>query len=509
MAIPNLGTISNTTGVEDFIQTNNTYDQLSTMVPDLVRKHWDMGCRFGERAADVWQQFEGSRPEDIIQTEHRPAAGKGATVVFKTMARFAKMGKMGSGLFLDPGDFERAVVNGFSVTVDYVRHAYSQEERMEEIAGMRDEIRRNIHELQGIWMGEKKSELTDLTMLLKATGNNTQFANGRTFASLTASDTISYGDILEARNTIRRYVKPANIKYRGKNAVKSYLFMSPCDALTDLELELVNSSIISEGDTRGEGNFTFSGGWLPMRGQTIIERDVVDEARLGPVGCPQAPKAYLGNAIAAGTDDVTIKGNWNANGAEETDTAPFRWFPMYSYVFRGSGSSIDQFNPASGSLDNNTWAKAPRYVKIINLTGANRLKWGFYEFDANNGETLTTSKRLAETTAGATALQTIGGVTWDSDVNTDAHPEGSLIIPCTENGVPYAATYVLGAGSLMRAYGKDRLKRTTEHHNGGFIEQRYVQSIFGQAPTYDVLGRMQGYRVLIHAIRYPDLEIRA
>lgn len=479
-----------------------TGEQLATMSPEAVRKQWTNGFRFGERNADPYMKLEGTGLDSLIQVDRSPANGKGSEVVFKVRMHFSKQGKKGDGLFINAESYETPVILAYNVYVDLIRHATSLSDRVEEINGLRNEIKNNDHELQGIWMGEQKCDLTESTMLLKAKGFNTSFAGGRTWNTLTTSHTLGYDDVLTEKEIMKSYVRPAELRRAGNNSVKNYLFACPSPGLSDLEKELIASAQITEGDVRGEGNFIFSGGWVHLRGQTIMERDSMDEARQGPLGTPGAPRARLGVAISAGTSTFDIKGNWNANWAAVPETQPFKWFPGHSYQF--SGRTGDTFDPASNLLDDDTWAKRPRYVKVINVTGQDRGKWNMYSFgNSHNGEALTVVERLGSADSGA-QVTTLGSVTWDSAKHTDAHPEGSVILPCTANGTTYVANLVMGAQSLMRAYGAG-IHRESERFNG-LVERHYIGQYFGQAPTFDVAGRMQGFRVLISAARFPQFK---
>jgi hypothetical protein len=499
--------MSITPGPQPTLSGNGTFEintitgaNLASMAPDAVRKQWANGFRFGERNEDPYMQMEGTGLDDLVQVDKSAANGRGTVVTFKEMMRYVKAGKMGDSLFLDAESFETPTILPWQVRVDLIRHALSSSDYVEEINGMRNEIQSNEHELQGEWMGRKKSELTEITMALKASGVNTQFAGNKTWSTLSFGDTLSYDDVIDAKEIMKSYVRPAQIRRRGRNTVKNYLFVCPTPGLGDLEKELINSNMITQADIRGAENFVFAGGWLDLRGQTIMERDAVDEAMAGPLGVPLAPHAKLGAAIAAGTATFNIVGNGNANWATIPETQPFRFFPGHAYKF----NSFETFDPTAVALDVDTWAKRPLYVKVINLTGADKGKWGMYEFANNHaGEQLAVTSRLGSAASGI-RVTTLGSVTWDATKNTDAHPIGSAVLPCTAAGTTYVGNLVMGARSLMRAYGLG-IQREQERFNG-LVYRKYISQYFGQAPTYDVAGRMQGFRVLISAARYPQFK---
>jgi hypothetical protein len=144
-------------------------------------------------------------------------------------------------------------------------------------------------------------------------------------------------------------------------------------------------------------------------------------------------------------------------------------------------------------------------VKIINIDTDG--KWGFYKFTSNDGNKLTCSEYLRSSDGGwqNRGKQTVGSVTWNASKNSNVHHEGALVIPCTANGTPFGCVgIILGAGSMLRGYGKERNRLDTEYANGNFIKSQYIHSDFGQAARFDVVGRQLGYQLLIGAIRYPE-----
>lgn len=506
MSAPGTINTDNISGSADYIQTISTGANLAAMDADSVRKLWDRAITFGEKNADPYMGLEGNSPSDVIWTETSTSAGRGHTITFTQHAGFSKLGKIGENLFLNPDDYESTIVNSFQVTVDVLRNAYSSTEVMEEAMGLRGELRSKVPMLLGDWLGNRKAEQADMTLLLQADASNVVFAGQKTgFSGLTQSDTIRYEDIELTATELRRFVPPCSIKAgRNGNRVKKYMLMAASESLTDLKLELVDSGIVQHGDVRGSENFAQSGVWIDLLGQCIREREVIDEARPGAIGSPLTPKAYLGAAITAADTAQDIKGNMVSSWADYAQSAPFRWFTDYAYQFVGSGGT---YSP--GGATANTPGAAPAFVVIYNLTGSDRGKYGVYGFSANSGQVLTMSSRLRAATAGIAAT-TVGGVTWQAAKHTDAHPVGSLVIPITGSGtvpVPYGFSFMFGSGAMLRAYGKDRNRRDVEQENGNFIERRYITSYFGHKTRYDVANRQLGYKVLVHAVKYAGVNL--
>jgi hypothetical protein len=193
--------------------------------------------------------------------------------------------------------------------------------------------------------------------------------------------------------------------------------------------------------------------------------------------------------------DITGGGADNTSNAE-TGVDFFQYFSGFAYPFlQNVGGTA--FSPASET----------RYVIIYNKTGAAAGKWGFYSYTTgNDGQKITMVNRLRATASGD-AVATLGSVAWDSAVHTDAHPTGSIVIQANSKGVPIGSTIMLGASAAVRGYGKYRGQNMLQKQEGGFITERYIVSVFGQALYKDRAGRVPSVIRLDHAVSYPDLKL--
>ena len=163
-----------------------------------------------------------------------------------------------------------------------------------------------------------------------------------------------------------------------------------------------------------------------------------------------------------------------------------------------------------------------RYILIVNLTGSNQGKYGFYGYNANGLDgsglnALTVNQALVPSTTTATsfALHTVGQVVgsgtaagpW-SDANiTNTHPVGSLILETNAKGVPFGRTLILGANAAVRGYGRFRNERTEQMFDGEFVKTTYITSVFGQSPYQRVDGIMPNFLVMEHAIPYAGISL--
>jgi hypothetical protein len=262
------------------------------------------------------------------------------------------------------------------------------------------------------------------------------------------------------------------------------------DTLLSLDQDSAFRSILATTRSEEDAKTIFEGGYTNIKGAIIKEYQPIDHDGQGAIGSPLNAKANNGNVITAGTGVLTITGGGDPTSAAITKKKYFKYFKNYAYRFL-----LDNVL----SQDSNTY-----YLMIINPPNDanNPNKWGFYSYTTgNNGNTITTVSRLAGSASG-TAVTTLGGITWNGTNNTTEHPVGALIIQCNKNAVPYGYSLMLGRRAARRGYGKWRNRRTEQQFEGGFVNQRFVTSVFGQAPRRDRLQRVPGAFVLAHAIKY-------
>ncbi len=474
-----------------FYSSPNTGDSLASMDPAAVRKLWQAGVDLFEQNYDFFQEMEGGS-ESIIETVTDTSKGRGQRIRFEVMSGFYKEPHRGESLFEDSTHFEKIRIDGNELVVDYLRHGVRYTERMEELIGMRGEIVTGLNKETGKWLGRQKSE--EMFMMFRETlpPSNVVYASGHTLDTLVSADTLDYDEVLGLNAQMKRLGGlPAQIATspNGQPIWKNCV-VATTDALFSLDSDPAFRSILATTRSEEDAKTIFSGGYTNLKGNVIKEYQVIDHDGVGPVGSPLNPKAFLGNAITAGTGVIDITGGGSPDAAAETDILFFKWFKNYAYQFTG-GSSLVQ--------DGNTY-----YLLVINPPNAatDPNKWGFYSYTTgNNGNKITIVNRLGPTNAGA-QQQTVGGVTWNSAVNTQVHPSGALVLQANAKAQVYGYSLLLGKRAARRGYGKYRNRYTTQEHEGGFVMDRYVTSVFGQAPRRDRLQRVPGALVLVHALKY-------
>lgn len=491
------------------ITSPNTGDTLSTMSPEAVRKLWQKGVDIFEQNSDFFSEMEGPSPRHLVWTETDTSKGKGQSITFTVMSGFYGEGKQGDELFDSEEDFEDINIAAYPLVVDFIRNATRYTERTEEKMGMRGEIADGLPEELGKWMGRAKTHQMFMAMRHKAGEQNYLFAGGRgSVNELRSADTLDWDEVVAMGTAMKPLGgKPAYVGYQNKANNRKQGIFAQCVIGTEvglfsLKLDSDYKKMLENAGTRGDTNYLFAGGYQAIDGHVIKEYVPIDHDGMGPIGSPLNPKAELGIAITAGNGALEITGGGSTAAANRTKFKYFRDFPNYAY----------RWHPAD-ILD----VSAPEtfYVLIVNPpTGPDARKIGFYECQANNGNRITVTKRLRATTSaegGNIAHDEIGGVKWNTGVweglHTDQHPAGAEVILCNSHGVPYGDTYMLGAAALRRGYGKWRNRRTTQEHEGGFVRDIFVTSVFGQELRRDRRLRVPGMLRLRHAIQYPGLPI--
>lgn len=476
----------------------NTGDSLATMAPNSVRKLWNKGLLIAEQTEDFFAQMESKSNKALIRVKTDTSKGKGQKITFTNMSGFYDEPHIGEELFESPDDFEDALINDYDLIVDWVRHATRYSERMEELMGMRNEIKSNFNVELGKWLGRLKSDQLFGMFQLKLNTANVLYANGKgSLNELKSADTLVWDEITVMGQAMKPLNNlPANLAMKGKAPVWGNSVIATEAALLSLKADPDYKTLLQSGGTRGKVNHLFAGGYPEIDGHCIMPYNPIDHDGVGPVGSFLNPKAYLGTAVAAGTTAIDITGGGDATNGAITKKKYFKHFPNYAYSFIGDGAI--------------TPATAVRYFLICNLTGADAGKFGMYSYTTgNNGNKITIVNRLAAAASGA-AVTTLGGVTWSTGVwsglHTDAHPSGSLIIPCNSYGVPVGSTLMLGRMAAMRGYGKYRGHRSQQTHEGGFITDRFITSVFGQKIREDRLGRHVAVIRLEHAVTYPGIK---
>jgi N4-gp56 family major capsid protein len=348
-------------------------------------------------------------------------------------------------------------------------------------------------------LGKKKSE--DMLMILKATATASNIVRPNFKASretLRSADTVGTTTITRAGLTLSGLGgTPVKV---GKSAVgadiEMFLFFGHQYGLSSLKSETAYLEALKYAGVRGGQNPLFKGDFTDWDGNGIYRWYLKDHANYGSVGSTLLPRAFLGVAIAANTTAPSIKGGGDGTGANLVPKPNyFEFFSNAPYVFT-NGNTV--------AADTTT----VRYVAIINLTGADAGKIGFYSYKVNDGNVLTGFERLRAAASGD-AVTTLGNIVWNVAPwvaagagnfagLTDAHPVGSLIVEVNSYGVPFCGSLMLAEAAGICGHGSLKGRnasaaRTEENRNHGMDHGIGVETVYGTAATKRVDGKTPNY----------------
>jgi len=481
---------------------------LASMDANSVRHLWQQGIDTFEQTNDFFSEMEGG-PDSVIWEKTDLSKGKGQKITFTVGSGFYKEPHIGDQVFENQTDFEQFRIGSHELFVDWVRHGVSFDERLEELMGMRGEIISGFNTQQGAWAGRLKSEQLFMMFREQLPSENVIYANGKTLDTLKSADSLSWDEIITMGTQMKsKGGLPAQVgAMENGTPVFRNVVVGTSDALYSLDMDPNYKSLLAQTKAEKYAKLLFEGGYAAPKGHIITEYTPIDHDGQGAIGSPLNPKATLGVAITPQTAPFAVYGGGNAAAAADSTILYFKYFPNFAYSFIGNT------DPTAGGTTNLTQDSDTHYFLIVNPPNAptDPNKIGIYSYTTgNNGNTITVTGQLAPTASGI-AKTTIGNVTWGqgvwTNITTQTHPVGALIFPCNANGQVFGDTLMLGKRAAYRGYGKYRNQRAQQDLEGGFIMQRYIMSVFGQALRKDRLGRVPAVMRLRHAIQYAGIPL--
>ena len=468
-----------------------------------VRELWSKGVEVYEQTTDFFSPMEGGN-DAVIQTINDTSKGRGQKITFTQMAGLYNEPKHGDELFNDGDSFESIKLHTSDLMVDYLRHGVRYTERAEEFMGMRGEIAIGIPRELGKWMGRQKSEKLFMMFLHKGGAENHIYAgNKASMADLVSADTLDWDTVVAANTQLSRLNgMPAKVGTdKNGNPINRYVVVATTDSLFSLEQDGDFKDAQENAGPDGYDNLMFRGGYSDIRGNIIKKYNPIDHDGFGAIASPLNPKAILGRGTANGFTAVTggtalrIYGGGSTAAADLTEKAYFKYFPLYAFKFLATETLV---------LANSLYGSGNFYVAVFNHPNAptDAGKFGLYVVSANSGNLLTVADKFQAADA-APGAAWAGSPAWDAALHTNTHDAGyASVYLVNASGVPLGHTLFLGKQAARRGYGKHRNMRSADEHEGGFVKDVFVTSVFGQEPCEDAAGRRPGYLVITHAVQY-------
>ncbi len=479
-----------------------TGDRLKALAPDAVRTLWKKGVEVHAETNDFCAEMTGQSPLSIIQTETDTSRGAGQKIVFTNRSGLYGDAHLGDALFETGAHYEELLMGSNELTVDWFRHAVRYTERSEEAMGMRGEIVQGVPQALGEWGGRMATEKMMMLWRDQVPAENI----------FTERNNLGWQEIVEYGQIMKRWGAAAPMIGRdpGGKMVRGYCVVATTDSLTALEQDDDFKQALRATNYAPNTKYIFSGGYTPVRGHIIKEYEAIEHDGYGAIGSPMNPMGRLG---AARTSVAVNAANYIILGGSDYDAGnilvkPSKFFPGYAYPVQAGVTltpSADDF-----------------YVAIINPPNAatDPGKYGLYKcgtvsdgsttLSANNGVKLTIKAGLAATatsatssTHGAEKVSAAGALgtdspAWDATKHTNNHPIDALVVLVWPTGIAKFCSFILGAASSRRGWGKYRNHRSTQEKEGGFVRDVYFNSVLGQAVRLNRKDRAPGVMTIWH-----------
>lgn len=472
-----------------------TGDRLKSMAPAAVRQLWKKGVEVFAQTNDFCAAMTGRSAMSIIQAETDTAKGAGQKIVFTNRSGLYGEPHLGEERFHTSAHYEELNIGTNELTVDWFRHGVEYTERSEELMGMRGEIVSGLPAALGEWGGRMMTEKMFMLWRDQVPSENVHELS----SALLWNPIVEYGQIM------KRWGATAPMIGRDPKGgmVRGYCIVACTDALSSLELDDDFKNTLRSTNNQPNTRYIFSGGYTPIRGHIIKEYEAVEHDGYGAIGSPMNPMGRLGVArtsISAGAANYIVLGGSDYD-VNNTLIKPAKYFPEYAYKVQADVTLV----PPGDDF----------YVAIINPPNAatDPGKYGFYKcsagqpvaLTANNGVQLAIEEALGASaaaatgaTSGAAIVETLGTVAYDAAKHTLNHPVDALVVLCWPNAKAKFCSFILGAASSRRGWGKYRNNRTFDEKEGKFVRDVYFNTVMGQSLRLNRRDRAPGVLTLWH-----------
>jgi hypothetical protein len=522
-----------------------TADVLAAQAPLAVRMLWQSGFDTFEQSNDYLAPMEGEGGNSIISVVRDMAAGKGSQITFTIATELGNEPHYGSQVFADSSHYEQLILATNTLWVDFVRHAIRFDQRTEEIMGMRGEITSFLDELQqgvpdrlGGWHGRLKTEQLFMMWLNIMPGDN----------QVTLSTPLNWFTIVNlCAQMDRNGAKPAmTARDPGGEPVNKYVIVADKDGLNTLENDPQFTAFIRDTKDVTGCKYLWTGGWPDVRGHSIRPHNGLFHDGPFAQGSPLKPLGILGKDITVTTATASAGPLRIYLGGTLLDTnntfmKPSKWFPNYAFQWGPGTLAPTGSQPSSLAAGTKSF-----FVAVVNSSTAvtDPGKWSLYMCQDNDGVSMLVKAVLVD---GATVVATAGtlggpnlttsfsstngsvkgdnigtgtittgspsavvagvnvsgiggraGIDWSSSVNTNTNKVGAAVYMVGPDGVPLFSSLILSADACRRGYGKFRGQRVPDSREGGFIQERYFVSVFGQNLRTNLIGRYPGAIKMFH-----------
>jgi N4-gp56 family major capsid protein len=486
------------------------YTSYATIVAansDLKAKVWQMKVTTDARRKNALREMVGDGETTMmpIRRVRDLQKGGGEEVIMTTVANVGGQGTLHEAE-LRPRT-AKLRFGTWKIAVDLLRHAISRTQLLKLLRFPGDTVENLSADIMAEWLQRKEEDdlqvLARRTCLLVAPGTNLFYAGDATsLATLESADTLTT-TILERGKGLLTSLGAKEIgldrDVSGSEILK-FMAFAPDVVARSLRSSQAWLQALREADSRGPENRLFTGKYGLWDNVALYVHNLISDTSAGRLGSPLMPHAYLGTALADATP-TTITGGGHTSDAVAASGAEndfFANFPGYLWKFtEGETPPTD-----SGT----------HYAMIYNLTGADKGKYEVFSYTTgNNGNTITGVTRGATTGLNGNVIANA------ASRFTDAHPSGSIILPCTINGVIWSPVMFYGGAALGWAIGSDDAVPIEEYSDfrkvgnekDSHIRSVGLQSVRGFEAAKDTNGRRNGVAACICAVSIPGITPEA
>lgn len=412
----------------------------------LQVKLWQQKVRVDRDRENGLRDFigdEGSKSPIIRVTDLAKDAGD--TVTINTVAPLGGFGVLGESAVLRENS-AKLNPGAFPIVIDALRHAASWTMLFKMFARQGKNADVLTAKLLASWAAKHEEDDLQMKALKTArlidTKNYFFVGKHADQSTLRSTDLFSLNDLSETKGVLSGLgAEEIEIKKDVSGAsIPSYIYFAPDQMLASFKNNATVQQVFREADMRGGDNRLFTGKYGILDSMILYPHRIARSTAPGRQGSPLAPMAYVGTAIADGTPTVVTGGG----GTGEIDNALYDYFANFpGYLWKWTSNETPTADPGPES--------SKHYAMIYNVTDQ---KYEIISYTTGG----ITARRLDVVTRGSTT--TTGGSAGGGNVTAEAagrfslaHPTGSLIFPCTRNGVPLVWGLGLGANAIMHARG--------------------------------------------------------
>lgn len=427
----------------------------------------------------------------------QPVEG-GQKVHFNFSEPTASDRKHGNATLVGTGAFVSS--HGATVVVNRNRHAFATEADAIEFTQLGQYGMPQLHLMR---LGEQKAFYCDCLrlkrLLWNANDNIVTRPNGKeTTDALRLGDTLNPDSIKDGRFAAHR--NGAREIEMGKTdagaEIHSYTFIADELTLEPFRRHPQVVTTLQEMSWDKDTHPLLNGNTLKYDKQVLYHFSPVDLPETIP-GTPLMPYARLAVAVTAanvdqdnstvstssiadlpGVSATTDLGTGLAIGESLKMCAWDRVAPSCLHFNGYVWQFADSDTYGQDGVPRESYFTQDRYYVVINKSGSDKGKWGFYKSTSVGRNYIPMVERLRASASGI-AASTVGGVDWNGDYHTDAHPADSIVIETNAYAVPVARVPVLGKACAVEAHGKTFNKLTREQQDHEHLLESGLTYVWG------------------------------